>query len=225
MEELFCLIMVLNDLQRINEKVCGEIPLEELMGIWRGNHGIMLDYFASNNFPFFGLHGTTKDGLAAILKTKDAGVQLGTFYDKNKDEFRLFQLYALCSYVSGYSRDQNREPESQGGVLVFDLQSNDRNITYPWENLFGCNGLGYPLVFDTEEHREMFDKLGDSKNLLYRTADRFQGEKFDQRYMGFIEPSIIRLSKTGLDSIYALARLDWQYDLANVFDLVSSRKK
>lgn len=140
----------------------------------------------------------------------------------------MYQLYALCSYVSGYCQEPNGGQETEGGIFVFDLEGEDgENITMRWERL-RSSGVGFmALNYDTEEEKKMlwnFNFLNPdmiNNNTLWRTDETFYGDKFETRFKGVIARSDLKRAESDLlGSRVALERLDNQYNLAKVFDVI-----
>ena len=222
--------MVFENLKEIKIEECRSLTLGTLYNIWRRNHNVMLDYVLSEEIPFFGLHGTTEEGITGILKDgKSEIINLATFYDKVRDEFRLYQFYAMCAYVSNFTRKEGMG-HHQGKVMVFNLEKNERNPTMDYKYLAGTGGLDWDLTLDTETEAEYLRKLKDEKQRLRRTMQGFRSiDSFEKSYLGAIDVSRLRKTKEGeeMDEFaksIILRRIDSQYDLAKVFDLVSGRK-
>jgi hypothetical protein len=161
------------------QDISGKDGLHE---IWRQNHRVLLSYLRKTEIPYFGLHGTPKERLSSILTTRQGHFELGTFYDKPISNIRLFQLYALCNYVSIYGISNRK----QGGILIFNLQEGERNLTIPWEQLYPGSGIECTLGFDSRRESELFRLLGNENNLLWRTATTFDNNAFNKRFIGFI---------------------------------------
>ena len=155
---------------------------EELINLWRKNHRIIFDYLKSVDTPYFGLHGTNKENLEAIHKSKRGHFELATFYDKEKTEMRLFQLYNLCDYVHAYALKNN----SSGGILIFNLEEEGRNITHPWEHLKPGSGLEQVLTLDSDIETKMFESFRHKNNLLWRTDIVLNPDTFSTYYKGTI---------------------------------------
>jgi len=220
--------MTLDELKIIKEEEAGKKPVKELIDIWHANHRIVLEYFMSAKLPYFGLHGAPKASVEGILKERKARLEMGTFYYKEKSEFRIYQFYALCSYVSNYCKEPNNSHETEGGIFVFDLEGeHGENITFRWEHLLSSGLEFIASDYDTEEEKKMlwnFDFLNpeNNNNNLWRTEDVFYDDKFETRFKGVVTRSDLkRVEKDVTGRRIALYRLDAQYNLAKVFDRIS----
>lgn len=171
----------LDKVVRLRKEDFEQRPFEEVNGLWLQNHDVFLDHIQSEEIPYFGLHGTNGDNLNAILESKKCRVNMATFYDKEKSERRLFQLYGMCDYVSHYTKNNGQPNGLPGGILVFDLESNGKNITLPWEKLFGGT-FNSTVASDSEKTEEYFESLDRSENLLWRSDHPFLKNHSENRY-------------------------------------------
>jgi len=175
---------------------------DEVRKIWEDNHDTLLNYVKSTEIPYFGLHGTSEENLKVILESKGGYFNVGTFYDKKRTEKRLIQLYHMCRYVASYTISGK---SSAGGILVFNVDLNGKNITSPWEHLFP--GSFYSAIKgDSKNQARCFESLSETENLLWRASHPFKESSnlsvynFSERYKGLISMDSEKLkeSLTGL---------------------------
>jgi hypothetical protein len=164
--------------------------LEELVEKWRANHQELLSHIESGTIPFFGLHGTPRvdatHGLEGLLESRQGNLEMATFYEKDLSEKFLYQLYNAAIYTSVYAKARNSQPGSLGGILIFDLEQDGKNITDEWEHLKPSAGTS-TLVTDSQSESEYFESMGENENLLYRTDQLFSQELFDECFRGFVD--------------------------------------
>lgn len=158
---------------------------KELVHIWRQNHKKLLEHLLIKPIEYFGLHGTNKPNLISIQREKKGYLNLTTFFDKEQSEKRLFQLYDMCLYATAYGFYE-RDNKTPGGIIIFGLEENGRNISNKWELL--CTGSSLPICldFDTKSERKFLNMLNYEENLLWRADFYLQPEKFDKYYKGVI---------------------------------------
>jgi len=165
--------------------------LEELIVQWRANHQELLSHVESGALPFFGLHGTPRiddtHGLEGLLHSRSGNLEMATFYEKDLSEKFLYQLYNAALYASTYAKERNSQPGTLGGILVFDLEQDGKNITDKWEHLKGGTGVESSLLSDSESEAEYFKSMRKEENLLYRTDYPFSQDEFNERFRGFVD--------------------------------------
>ncbi len=217
--------MVLKNLRKVSTRDAQLVDCRELVDLWRDNHQTMLKYALAGEIPYFGLHATNTQRLQQII-SESGGPTLfwATFYDKGIDEFKLYQLYAVTGYIS---RFLGSNYEKRGGILVLNFEGEDgRNVSIPRKRLKGVGNLEVQLTFDDERVREVLSKLGDAnrRNKLWvQETQRGCYGDFRERYLGTVIPSNLRENVEDYAKKVALRRLDYQYNLANVFDLVKAK--
>lgn len=168
--------------------------LKKAIPQWRSNHKKLLKIVKEGKFPFFGLHGTPSMNMAQILESHKCGIEMATFYKKNKEEDFLYKLYYACIYVSNYAfeRGVHHKPildRSPGGILVFNLENEDKNITNSWENLAYGSTMSTSLTIDSSEESKNFLAMKHLENLPFRTDYEFNEDKFDRCFKGVVRIS------------------------------------
>jgi len=155
------------------------LPVETLCEKWRANHNYLLD--GLEDLPHFGLHGTTLANASHIIESKQAHLELATFYNENVDgEFFLYQLYNMSDYVTGYCRKYGN-PLADGSVIVFKLGDKSSNITFEWERLKpGGFGTYMKLVPFTKGETSFFKESEHQDKHLWRTGADFYSDPKDE---------------------------------------------
>lgn len=121
--------------------------LQKLHSIWRQNNLSFLALIREQKIPYFGLHGTPGSSLKKIQESKKGVINVATFFSKKEPIQFLSDLYVICGYVPAYAFRIPRAEKDPGGILILDLDKNDKNFTVPWEPLYGtAGGLIIPLV-------------------------------------------------------------------------------
>lgn len=144
------------------------------------NHKKLLPRVIEGNYPFFALHGTNSNNTKSLLESEGRHrLELATFYEKEKDEFFLYKLYAMARYVASYAdKEDLSKNDSMGSILVFNVEENNKNSTHVWEHLFPTfSGFSFTFENDSPEEREYRGKLSTKDNLLYRTDAYFDIQK------------------------------------------------
>lgn len=178
--------MALDQVVRLRKEYFEQRPFDEVYGVWKGNHAILLDSIRSTEIPYFGLHGTGEEAFQLIVQNQIARVNMTTFYEKEGTERRLIQLYDMANYVVSYAHNRG----STGGIMVFDLESNGKNISPPWGHIVSgsfCSTLNR----DSDNQKRNFESLLEIENTLWRANDTFSKKNdniysFAKRYKGFI---------------------------------------
>ena len=177
----------LDKVVRLRKEDFEQRSFDEVRRVWEQNHVVLLTYIKSTEIPYFGLHGTNGENLRVILKSQQGHFNVATFYDKEQTERRLIQLYSMSNYVVPYTQKDG----SPGGILVFNLELNGENITYPWEHLVP-GSFHATLETDSENQKECFEVLVKRENTLWRADHRFKRDSqdsifsFSQRYKGLV---------------------------------------
>ncbi|MFC1740927.1 hypothetical protein ACFL3V_00120 [Nanoarchaeota archaeon] len=161
------------------EEIC-TMPYERFVATSKDNIEVLLEYHLSEEVPYFGLHGTPRRNLRSILEQKQGYLNIGTFYDKEKSRKRLFQLLAMCELVTRYSC---KPGDSPGGVMVFDLERDGRNITDRWENLHVSL---FGLASDYKGDQEIIKGINDNRDTLWRSDLRLNRNIFDKHFVGTV---------------------------------------
>lgn len=146
------------------------------------NHNKILPKIIEGNYPFFALHGTNSENTKSLLKAKgEHRLELATFYEKEKNEFFLYKLYAMARYVTAYALKNQKDLSKfdlKGNILVFNVEKNDKNSTHKWEHLFpGLDGFGVLLGGDSSKEKKYREDLSNRDNLPYRTDEYFDIQK------------------------------------------------
>lgn len=202
---------------------------------WRENHKRLLRVVKSGKFPFFGMHGTSGSNLSQILKDQRGNFEMATFYEKDKTEEFLYGLYHASFYTSSYahdSRSQGKPGRDPGGILVFNLEKEGKNMTWEWERLFP-GALITSLSFDKKDEGKAFESLRERENLLCRTEDTFSPEVFSHCFKGVIKMSDLEKYFTPLTTqdtttiarTVIRIRLLSQEILARAFELLNPEPK
>jgi hypothetical protein len=76
-----------------------------------------------------------------------------------------------------------------GGILVFDLEEDGKNITNHFEKLKPGSSLMIELGYDNPCEGSLFELLGEEDNLLARSQVRLKRESFDYFIRGIIRCS------------------------------------
>jgi hypothetical protein len=85
------------------------------------------------------------------------------------------------STYAGYKRGG-----SPGGILVFDLDKDGKNLASEMEHL--KSGVGTDtLLADSQSESEYFKSMRQEENLLYRADYLFSQDVFDERFRGFVD--------------------------------------
>jgi len=144
------------------------------------NHKKLLPRIIESDYPFFALHGTNNKNAKSLLEAKGRHrLELATFYEKEKNEFFLYKLYAMARYVASYAdKEDLSKKDSMGSILVFNVEENNKNLTHEWEHLFPTlSGFSFTFENDSPEEKEYREKLSTKDNLLYRTDAYFDIQK------------------------------------------------
>jgi len=155
---------------------------KKLRNIWESNHEELLRYIQKTEIPFFGLHGTKKENLIKILDEEKGYFNVATFYDKKNDEMRLYQWYNMCSYASAYTKSI-QDGKYSGGILIFNLEENDKNITLPWEKLI--YRFDFLLQEDSPIQKKFLKEADKKENQLWRSDITFNPENFSKYNKGY----------------------------------------
>ena len=184
----------------------------------------MLDYFMSQELPFFGLHGTTREGIEGLLRDstpRHGRLNMGTFHEKEKSELRLYQLYGMANYTSRFARSRDDDPTNEGGVLVFNLEDEKgNNITKKYEHLL-CSIGWYFSKLDTKAEYQML--MESERRDIWRAAHYFRKEEFKKAFVGITNRSSLHENIKSDERVILVYRLDFQYQLASVFDVLETR--
>lgn len=157
---------------------------------WRRNHQKLLKIVKSGLIPFFGIHGTNQAALEGIKQTgtKLAG-DVMTFYSKDKSEKFLYQLYEGILYAVSYTIDTESEkydPETLGGIMVFNLEKNGDNITHEFEHLGAAHPMSF--TFDSKTEQDFYAWLGETEDhsLSRSSWGTHDKDEYNKRYKGTI---------------------------------------
>lgn len=144
------------------------------------NHKKIFKFFMENNFPYFGIHGTSKESALKIENSKNNTLEMATFYEKEKNEFFLFKLYTAVNYVIQYAKVKgNHILTKDGNILIFNLEKNSKNKTIKWEHLLSRGGAEkYALDGDSDAEIEFRQKLEKTENSFFRTLGELEKNDF-----------------------------------------------
>lgn len=144
------------------------------------NHKKLLPRVLKEDYPFFGLHGTSDKNVELLSKDTDRNrLELATFYEKERNEFFLYKLYAMASYVVVHatkSRHNKGDSKSKGTILVFNIEKNAKNSTHPWEHLLSSND-DFVFKIDSPTENRYRKAMVEEDNMLYRTGEHFDVSK------------------------------------------------
>ena len=146
-----------------SSKELEEMESQNLHAIWRKNHESFLQFLKDkgNDVPYFGLHGTSKTSLEEIKKTKSVLLEVASFFQRPKPENFIADLYALCGYPAAYAFRLDRVKKDPGGIMIFKLEDNGKNIASELEPLKGtAPALGIMLNFDNPKEQELVSAMG-----------------------------------------------------------------
>jgi hypothetical protein len=174
---------IAQDVRTLSRREFERMPADDLIAVYRRNLEALLAYHMSTDVPYFGLHGTTKEGLEHIRANGGEFLNVTTFYDKERSKRRLFQLMSMCHYASAYTR---KDRCRTGGILVFDMEKDGRNISYEWEHLKGGLWCLRGLGIHSEDEEEVIRGFLSDENHLCRSTIELYGDNFKTRHKGTI---------------------------------------
>lgn len=158
--------------------------IEDLHELWRANHVKLRKGYYELQPPFFGLHGTSQEAYRKIKASGGGHFEMATFYEKEYESEQFFyKLYDAAIYVSTYTNKKL----SPGRILVFNLERNGENITFPWENLFSGSSMRTAMTCDSDEEASNFSYLIERENLLWRSDISLRAENFNERFADSID--------------------------------------
>ncbi len=215
--------MVLESLEIVSNESQKQLELPQILEIWSRNNEIMFEHLQTRGIPYIGITGTNRDH-AEKIQDEGGAMFYGTFYDKSQDFFRLFQLYAMVGSTTFYAGAATSGNKENAVLKIIDFQNpNGTNISRPRKRLKNQGGM-FPLIPDDPKTFELLERLKDKNSRLWETIRGF-GPNFDGRLLGIIKPSSLKDYAEQSTEEYArhlaLTRLDYQYDLARIFDMTS----
>jgi len=208
------------------------LHIEKLHALWKENHERLKMMLKIESPPYFGLHGTSQQNFQQIETEGSRYIEIATFYEKEyESEQFLYKLYHAALYVSMYA---NRE--QPGVVMVFNLEKNGKNISFPWEHLLPGNTMPNTLFYDSDEEKKHFSDLnqklkGDpyQTDLLFRSDLSLQHENFNERFSGSINFSDDKLRKyvsnlEGYERIILRNRFLAQEIVSQILELLAKKR-
>ena len=113
--------------------------IQVLHDLWRANNASFLQALSSRRVPFFGLHGTPKHNLDALIVEKRGCLEICTFYEHAQDTKKtLSALSIMSAYAGSYAKTGGKptmKNKEIGGVLLVDVEREGKNATFAWEPL------------------------------------------------------------------------------------------
>jgi hypothetical protein len=192
---------------------------------YRANHQLLLEHHLTTEFPFFGFHGDHYTAYHDILQNQRGKGYICTFADKERSLERYFLLQALVLYSASFSRCQARPHQQRGGLVVFNLECNGRNLSYPHMER-GLYILHSSPQFDSEEEARVISDIQEME--WARSEIGFSG-RFAERIIGGVslENTLGELSFDEVNAWHGWKRnvgmrFLAQKTLARIYDLLPS---
>lgn len=122
------------------------------------------------------------------MDTKRGDLEIATFYEKEYDtDHFLYQLYDAALYTSTYARI--RDKTALGRILLFNLETDNRNVADSYEHLLLGTSMYLPLALDSKNEVEQMNRLRNTDNLLWRSGVYVNDNDFADRFVGSVDLS------------------------------------
>ena len=161
-----------------------ELSFGELHKKWSANDQKFREIIRDRHIPFFGVHGAPKRAINGLCQSENGSIEIATFYHRPDDVSEyLANLYAMCGYSINYAFNRGEAKKDPGGLLILNLEKNEKNITFPWEHLLGTNGaLEFTLPNDNTAELEVIKFITEwqkrKETWPQRTGLQLQPENF-----------------------------------------------
>jgi hypothetical protein len=203
---------------------------ESIAKMFNENHQVLLNYLKQNELRYFGIHGTGDIAAKGIIANPKYSIEIVTFYEKEASEKRLFQLYHGIAYTSIYAFTHPKTTQP-GGILLFDLEFKDINISDKYEFLKPGAFPTFGILGDSAETNQLLNKLRYAENLLWRGAVYLSEDFIKDRFLGLVgieaynDREQLRSLGSSIDNELFSMRFFAQKTLCQILNLMKNRSE